>query len=267
MLVEQPDAEKIRSRRVEGCLELIGRPGDNLGVRVEEHDHARVAGGDACVAGNREPTVRAVPKEGDPGRGRQVVDRALGGRVADHDRSSAKPLDRLNGTDQFRAAVPVDDDNVDAHTLRLPARHCDKAVWRDEDVAAVTNDDATYALRPDVVATVLDRGALLLDLESKYFYLLNPSAWAMTQLFETGSSIEHALGRCRAWGAPDADLESARSAIAHMIDERLLEPKAWVLPTDGEAPAAWEPVKVERQAEPLQRVIVSAFDPSIPLAE
>jgi hypothetical protein len=140
-------------------------------------------------------------------------------------------------------------------------------VWRDEDVAAVTNDDATYALRPDVVATVLDRGALLLDLESKYFYLLNPSAWAMTQLFETGSSIEHALGRCRAWGAPDADLESARSAIAHMIDERLLEPKAWVLPTDGEAPAAWEPVKVERQAEPLQRVIVSAFDPSIPLAE
>lgn len=130
--------------------------------------------------------------------------------------------------------------------------------------------NGAYAFRPDVVATVLDHGALLLDLESKYFYLLNPSGWAIAQLFETGASMDSVLALCRAWGAPEEDLEGVRSTIDQMISERL------VLPTDlngdgttvtGEPPAQWEPVKLERQAEPLQRVIVSAFDPSIPLAE
>ena len=48
---------------------------------------------------------------------------------------------------------------------------------------------------------------LLLDLESKYFYLLNPSGWAMTQLFERPASIDHVVERCREWGATDADVE------------------------------------------------------------
>jgi hypothetical protein len=58
--------------------------------------------------------------------------------------------------------------------------------------------------------------------------------------------------------------------VDQMVSERLIQPTA-MNGTDhsqiGEAPVAWEPVKLERQAEPLQRVIVSAFDPSIPLAE
>jgi hypothetical protein len=130
--------------------------------------------------------------------------------------------------------------------------------------------DTTYMFRPDVVATVLDHGALLLDLESKYFYLLNPSGWAMAQLFETGASVDQVVELCRGWGAPEPDLDGVRMTVDQMVSERLIQP------TDmngidrsliGEAPATWEPVKLERQAEPLQRVIVSAFDPSIPLAE
>jgi hypothetical protein len=128
-------------------------------------------------------------------------------------------------------------------------------------------DDVGYALRADVVATILDHGALLLDLESKYFYLLNPSGWAVTQLFEEGSAIDHALERCRAWGAPEEDLPRVRDALASMARERLLVPTTRPINPEGEAPAAWEPISIERQAEPLQRVIVSAFDPSIPLAE
>ena len=126
---------------------------------------------------------------------------------------------------------------------------------------------SAYALRPDVVATVLDHGALLLDLESKYFYLLNPSGWSMTQLFEAGATLDHVIERCRAWGAPEDDLDGVRSTVAQMISEGLLEPGVAGVANDGEAPSAWEPVLLERQAEPLQRVIVSAFDPSIPLAE
>ena len=86
------------------------------------------------------------------------------------------------------------------------------------------------SLRPDVVATGLDAGAVLLDLDTKYFYALNASGWALVQLFEAAASFDEARAFALACGAPDGD-------------------------------------GVERQAEPLQQVIVSAFDPSIPLAE
>jgi hypothetical protein len=46
-----------------------------------------------------------------------------------------------------------------------------------------------------------------------------------------------------------------------------------VSPVDGDGaadldlPGPWAPPTLQKQAEPLQRVIVSAFDPSVPLAE
>jgi hypothetical protein len=124
-----------------------------------------------------------------------------------------------------------------------------------------------YALRADVVATVLDHGALLLDLDSKYFYLLNPSGWAVTQLFEEGATVDHALERARSWGASDPEVDGVRASIQMMVNERLLEPTMEPANAEGEPVAEWQPMTVEKQAEPLQRVIVSAFDPSIPLAE
>jgi hypothetical protein len=124
-----------------------------------------------------------------------------------------------------------------------------------------------FALRADVVATILDHGALLLDLDSKYFYLLNPSGWAVTQLFEEGATVDHALDTARSWGASEADLGGVRAMVEQMRSERLIEPAAVVANVGGAAPAEWQPVSLERQAEPLQKVIVSAFDPSIPLAE
>jgi hypothetical protein len=128
-------------------------------------------------------------------------------------------------------------------------------------------DAAAWVLRPDVVATVLDHGALLLDLDSKYFYQLNPSGWALVSLFESGTTTTHALERCRAWGATDDDLPAVRAAVDQLRTEGLIESLPSAEPSDGSAPPAWEPVRIERQAEPLQRVIVSAFDPSIPLSE
>ena len=125
----------------------------------------------------------------------------------------------------------------------------------------------TWALRPDVVATVLDHGALLLDLESKYFYLLNPTGWSLVSLFEAGATTDQALARCRDWGAPDSESAAILAAIESLREAQLIEAIEAVAPVDGSAPAAWEPIGIERQAQPLQRVITSAFDPSIPLAE
>jgi Coenzyme PQQ synthesis protein D (PqqD) len=121
-------------------------------------------------------------------------------------------------------------------------------------------------LRTTISAAVLDDGAVLLDLESKYFYALNGSAWAITQLFESGAKLADVTERAGAWGAPD-DRD-----ILNFVD-RLRE---YGLLEDGAEPSAegeiawsgpWTTPTIERQAEPLQTVMVSAFDPSIPLAE
>lgn len=146
-------------------------------------------------------------------------------------------------------------------TARLGVRHGRK--WGLDEHAS----HGAYRLRDDVVATVLDYGALLLDLDSKYFYLLNPSGWAVTQLFEDGATFDHALDRARVWGASDADVDGVRVSLDQMVAERLLEGSDSAANSPGAAPERWEPMRFERQAEPLQKVIVSAFDPSIPLAE
>jgi hypothetical protein len=124
-----------------------------------------------------------------------------------------------------------------------------------------------WVLRADVVATVLDEGALLLDLETKYFFQLNSPGWAVTQLFETPTTIEQAVSRARIWGAPAEDEASVTELITSLVSYGLVEPGTPKEGPMGEAPSAWRKPTLERHPEPLQRVIVSAFDPSIPLAE
>jgi hypothetical protein len=122
------------------------------------------------------------------------------------------------------------------------------------------------SLRSTISAGVLDDGAVLLDLESKYFYVLNATGWAITRLFESGASVDDALRAADRWGAPDD--ASISAFVAQLREFDLLEPAA-----SPEAAAKvpwsgpWTTPTIERQAEPLQNVMVTAFDPSIPLAE
>ena len=125
--------------------------------------------------------------------------------------------------------------------------------------------EASFRLRPDVVATVLDDGALLLDLESKYFYLLNPSGWAIAQLFEGGTSLAHARSVCAGAGA--AEVEEIDAFVGGLVAEELLEPAEHDAAPPFELAGPWSVPTYEKQLEPLQRVIVNAFDPTIPLAE
>ena len=121
-------------------------------------------------------------------------------------------------------------------------------------------------LRPDVVATVLDDGAVLLDLETKYFYLLNSTAWAITQLFETGTTVERARAQCRAYEPAEGD-DGAGEVIGFLLRDGLVVPHEEDLAPSLELTGPWTPPTIEKQPEPLQRVMVSAFDPSVPLAE
>jgi hypothetical protein len=123
-------------------------------------------------------------------------------------------------------------------------------------------------LRPDVVVTALEREAVLLDLKTKYFYSVNASGWAITQLFESGASRAHALEKAASWGARDGDLDAASNFLSRLLDEGLIEPGGTALPSsDEEFTSAWSAPTIEKHKEPLQKIMVSAFDPTLPLAE
>ncbi len=133
---------------------------------------------------------------------------------------------------------------------------------------AINVDVHSFVLRPHVVATVIEDGAVLLDLESKFFYRLNSSAWSVTQLFETaGMSRAGIETACRAWGATDADIKPIDAMIETMQQDHLLEATSDQNEQTATFSGTWTTPTIERQAEPLHRLITSAFDPSIPLAE
>ena len=130
------------------------------------------------------------------------------------------------------------------------------------------------ALRPEVVVTVLDDGAVLLDLETKYFFALNGSAWTIVQLFESGASLDEARSLANDAGAPHD--ETVDQFLNRLCDYGLVEPMTGnglpamaieAVSADNAPRVPWCAPTIDRQSEPLQAVIVSAFDPSIPLAE
>jgi hypothetical protein len=125
---------------------------------------------------------------------------------------------------------------------------------------------SVQALRSTITAAVLDSGAVLLDLESKYFYALNASGWAIVQIFESGTSVDTARTQARAWGAPDDG--RVEEFIAQLQSFGLLElSELPAIAPQIEPLRAWMAPTIDRQAEPLQNVMVSAFDPSFPLGE
>jgi len=129
-------------------------------------------------------------------------------------------------------------------------------------------ENGVWKLRPDVVATVLNDGAVMLDLETKFFFSANASAWAIAEMFESGATRQSVHEACRRWGAGAEHRPAIDGIIQQMIRERLIQPAA-----DPGFAAANSPVKswtsptLTKHREPLQRIMVSAFDPGLPLAE
>jgi hypothetical protein len=127
-------------------------------------------------------------------------------------------------------------------------------------------------LRPDVVSTVLDDGAILLDLETKYFYELDAAGWALAAMFEEGSDLESVLAQSRSWGATSDDEPAIRNLIETLISENLIVPgdestAAAIGAPAIDAPPKWTRPTIRKQEQPLQQIMMSAFDPSVPLLE
>lgn len=123
------------------------------------------------------------------------------------------------------------------------------------------------ALRPDVVSTVVDDGAVLLDLKTKYFYTINRSGVAILTVLEDGASRGEIVRLCERWGMPAADVGGVTAFLDVLADDDLVEMVGPGTPGDSDFAAPWERPNIEKQREPLQRIMASAFDPSLPLAE
>jgi hypothetical protein len=126
-------------------------------------------------------------------------------------------------------------------------------------------------LRLDVVATVIEDGAILLDLDSKFFYQVNDTGWLILQLFEAGATPAQVWTACQAWGAPDGSESAIASFVDRLVGEALITPESADTAGGGGAAVDWQgtwaaPV-LTKYKEPLQRVLTSAFDPTMPLAE
>ena len=129
-------------------------------------------------------------------------------------------------------------------------------------------DNRRWMLRPDVVSTIMNHGAVILDLRSKYFFSANSTGWAIAQMFETGATRDEMHCACRKCGATDAGIPAIDALIDLMISEGLVEPASMpAAATNGIIVASWVSPTLSKHREPLQRIMVSAFDPGLPLAE
>jgi hypothetical protein len=126
-----------------------------------------------------------------------------------------------------------------------------------------------YMLRPDVVASVLEDGAVLLDLESKFFYSVNQSAWAVLQMFEIGAKPESVISTSLGWRGDNESDGKVEEFIHYLEQEGLIKPadNPSEVVSDIKLHGDWSDPTIEKQKEPLQRIMTSAFDPTMPLAE
>jgi hypothetical protein len=126
----------------------------------------------------------------------------------------------------------------------------------------------TLVLRPDVVATVIEDGAVLLDLETKYFYTVNHAGWAILQMFEAGTTREQVEVMCQKWGAKADDEQPIANILDVIIGDKLVTPIDFpAADPDIELAHPWSFPTIEKSREPLQRIMKSPFDPTLPLAE
>src|SRR5580700_7288896 len=119
-------------------------------------------------------------------------------------------------------------------------------------------DSRCWKLRPDVVATVLNDGAVMLDLESKFFFSANSSAWAIVEMFESGATLSDVHEVCAGWGAVNGDKLLIDEVIKQMIVEGLVKPAIGAsVPVRTGATKRWISPTLKKHREPLQRIMVS----------
>jgi hypothetical protein len=123
---------------------------------------------------------------------------------------------------------------------------------------------------PDVVCSSLQDGGVLLDLTTKQYYALNQTGLLVWQHLEDGGSLAH-LHAALAAGERRDDTLGLEAFAGQLLQHGLAEPAAQ---TNGDTPvplpslpAAWSAPTVVPHGKPLSQVILSPFDPTVPIPE
>jgi len=130
----------------------------------------------------------------------------------------------------------------------------------------------------DVVETVLEDGAILLNLETKFYYSLNNTGYKIWQLIDNVNSSQELIENIL------SDYDSQQSEINENVSDFLkdLEEQKLTTTSDGanttsnsEVSNIKEPSEKKsfqrpeliKHDEPLHEVVQNPFDPQLPLAE
>lgn len=132
----------------------------------------------------------------------------------------------------------------------------------------------------EVVYTDLEEGAVLLHLETRFYYSLNEVGQSIWRLLDSAESLEDMLRRLEEEYEVDRQLaeESVSKFLQELEREQLTLPRREAgseRPHQGSASAP-APSKQKRpfvepelikHDEPLHEVVMNPFDPQLPLAE
>jgi hypothetical protein len=123
---------------------------------------------------------------------------------------------------------------------------------------------------PDVLFSDLGEGGILFDLNSKQYFSLNRSAAEIWNYLDAGGSLAQLEAELASrGGASQAESEGGLREFAEFLTaHRLVEVGA----AEGSAPlpsilGAWERPRIEQHGNPLSDVILSPFDPTVPIPE
>ena len=138
---------------------------------------------------------------------------------------------------------------------------------------------------PEVVYTDLEEGAVLLHLETKFYYSLNEAGQAIWRNLDSGRSIDGIVRRLiTEYNVEEGHAHAGVSKFLHelerehlvlrnqgasvvtaMVQERSEGPAGPVMPSGKRKPFT-EPELIKHD-EPLHEVVMNPFDPQLPLAE
>lgn len=121
-------------------------------------------------------------------------------------------------------------------------------------------------LNPDVVCSTLPEGGVLLDLDTKQYFALNQTGLSVWQWLEDGGSLPQL--RSALDEAASADIDAFAAALIE-LGLALSEPTPQAPdPSATFAPASpWTAPSVTPHGRPLAQVILSPFDPTVPIPE
>jgi len=131
----------------------------------------------------------------------------------------------------------------------------------------------------EVVETVLEDGAVLLNLETKFYYSLNNTGYRTWQLIEEVNSSKELVHKLLLeYDSSEEEIEKSVSLFLNNLQEQqLVTSQNNENQTDNSAETSVKDEKSEKKSfinpelikhdEPLHEVVQNPFDPQLPLAE